>query len=152
MTPWGGGLFPGGKWAGTECLSSPWGKNACVANSPKHNPYFIQWEIVFSIQHLFYHFSPFNHLFFNITDHWIIFQVWKNNCWQSMICILSVLISRGKLIIKYFREALGHYSDQLLGACKAQRHHCVAKSELLMFWNLLSVYRAKFSVDLLKKF
>lgn len=36
----------------------------CVAHSQGHNYYFIQWEIVFFIQHLFYHFSPLNHLFF----------------------------------------------------------------------------------------
>lgn len=98
----------------------------------------------FFMQHLFYHFSPLNHLFFNIAEHLIRSQAWKNNCQRSMICILCLDQQReinNKLVHRGFRSLFQLVTYWVLGECR-----CIAVQPKVSFWyfaTFFSVYRAE---------
>ena len=100
-------------------------------------------KLCFFIQHLFYHFSPLNHLFFNIAACLIISQAWKNNCLAISDLYPLCLDQQREINNKLLHRGIGHYSNQLLGAHRARMHHCAAKSELLRFQNLLQCIQGK---------
>lgn len=148
MTPWGSwAFFPGGKWIATECLSNPWGKNVlCSQFSWAQLLLYLMGNCIFFIQHLFYHFSPLNHLFFNIADHLIILQVWKNNCLAINdlypFCLDQQREINSKLVHRGIKTLF-----RLLGA-----QTVLLKVIFWYFETFFSVHRAKLPVYLLKEF